>query len=326
MRDHPLATPDETYSPLPTCFRGRVQFLARHEDALEAAKAWRPAHQMATQERTTDMRRNEPFRWRIVVAGLLFAMATTIWFVDGVKPARSPKHLRLTIQIPPISDGPSAGRVFALAKKGGPEAYQAFFQLLKRPDAPSQRTGIMGLTQMGALKPEAVPFLIPMLKDDWCGLAAARALGSIGPEARTTVPDLIMMLDNQFWLNRQEAAAALGNIGSDAKSALPTLRKAMEDPMPGVRFAASVSAWRIDARNKKEVLRLLIDSVKNDRGKLYNPAIYFAIQSLGEMGPEAKESVPVLMSIYQSRPHFLTRDLVKALRKIDPEMQEWKVH
>src|SRR5262249_9583289 len=54
--------------------------------------------------------------------------------------------------------------------------------------------------------------------------SAIRALGKIGPDAKTSVPTLIKQLENQKYVGYQaEVARALGGIGIEAKAALPSL-------------------------------------------------------------------------------------------------------
>src|SRR5215813_1203778 len=76
-------------------------------------------------------------------------------------------------------------------------------------------------------------------------LAAARALGNIGPEAKEAVPDLIAALKDQDALVRGYAAGALGNIGPGAKEAVPDLRAALKDQDSFVRGSAAYALGQI---------------------------------------------------------------------------------
>jgi HEAT repeat protein len=247
--------------------------------------------------------------------GLLLAMASTTGVVDLSGPPVAPTHVRLQIEIPPISDRASLKRVMSLVDQGGPEVYQAFFDLLKRPDPPSQGTGIWALRQMGRLNAAAVPYLIPMLKDDWLAFDAADALSTIGPESKAAVPGLIPVLKSHYEQNRHQAAWALGRIGPDAKSALPALRQAMKDTSPYVKFSAALAIRRVENQPKKEIIAFLIESLAGSRA-------YWAIQALGEMGPEAKEAVPYLLAVNKSHRHGVYWHMGEVLRRIDPELRE----
>jgi HEAT repeat protein len=69
-------------------------------------------------------------------------------------------------------------------------------------------------------------------------LAAAYALGEMGPDAKPAVARLIRALKEAEPALREFSAAALGRIGPDAKAAVPALIAAMEEedgqPVPGL--------------------------------------------------------------------------------------------
>ena len=65
--------------------------------------------------------------------------------------------------------------------------------------------------------------------------AAARALATIGPDAKPAIPALGRMLRSREQERRWDAAGALGRIGKDA---LPVLTSALRDADSDVRFAA----------------------------------------------------------------------------------------
>jgi HEAT repeat protein len=58
---------------------------------------------------------------------------------------------------------------------------------------------------------------------------AAWALGSIGPEARSAVPTLILNLNSESSCTRLSAAWALGRVGAEAVKALPKLASMLHD-------------------------------------------------------------------------------------------------
>ncbi len=223
---------------------------------------------------------------------------------------------------PPISDGTSLGKVQSVMAKGGPEAIQVFIEMLKRPDPPSQGTAAWALAQMRSKNPEAVPLLIPMLKEDWLADDAATALGMIGPEARAAIPSLIRVLKSKYVQNRRQAAEALGKIGLDAKAAVLALREAINDRETEVRIAACFAIYKLDAQSKKEMLAFLIETLRTGLRKPYDKGTYWAVQALGEIGPEAKEVVPVLLTNYnalRSSPYLRIDD---AIRRIAPELRQ----
>ena len=58
--------------------------------------------------------------------------------------------------------------------------------------------------------------------------AACEALAGIGPAAASTVPQLILALEDEFLYVRIFAAGALGSIGPKASPAVEALKKAAE--------------------------------------------------------------------------------------------------
>jgi hypothetical protein len=93
---------------------------------------------------------------------------------------------------------------------------------------------ICTLGQMGPQAEEAVPRLIPCLKDElWLTrVMTAATLGKIGPPARAAVPALKACLHNQDSAFRQEAALALRKIDPNAAQAVPDDKKAIPAPLP----------------------------------------------------------------------------------------------
>jgi hypothetical protein len=92
--------------------------------------------------------------------------------------------------------------------------------------SPTMRAALT--TSMASLGAAAVPDLTVNLQypDPKVRRMAAEALGKIGPAARTSVPRLIELLDDeQAW---DAAAEALGRIGPDAHAAVPKLLEALE--------------------------------------------------------------------------------------------------
>jgi HEAT repeat protein len=67
----------------------------------------------------------------------------------------------------------------------------ALVAALKDPDEKVRKTVIIGLGQIGPAAREAVPALLPFLKDDELFRTTAETLSKMGPAAREVVPDLI---------------------------------------------------------------------------------------------------------------------------------------
>jgi HEAT repeat protein len=93
-------------------------------------------------------------------------------------------------------------------------------------------------------------------------LAAARALGSLGPAARAAVPTLVKALllddsDHDYVQVRVEAARTLGRIGPAASAAVPALRRAMAGYGNWVTEAAIDSLLRLDPSGRELAARRL---------------------------------------------------------------------
>ena len=73
------------------------------------------------------------------------------------------------------------------------------------------------------IRASSVPNLINALSDndEDVRIAAAEALGKIGPEAKGAVPALIIVLGDSDHVMRNRTVEALGKIGPEAKEAIP---------------------------------------------------------------------------------------------------------
>jgi len=84
----------------------------------------------------------------------------------------------------------------------------------------------------GAIGPGALmalPLIVSQLKEHTSCMNAANAISNIGQAASPAVPELIKVLDSPYSGDRDAAARALGAIGPKAKSSLTALRKASDD-------------------------------------------------------------------------------------------------
>jgi HEAT repeat protein len=165
---------------------------------------------------------------------------------------------------------------------------------------------------------EAVGALRSVLQtpSDWLvQMWAAGALAEIGPAAKAAVPELIAALKSDTRYVVSSSAEALGKIGPDAASAVPALAARLEQCDDDyIRVCLARALWRINRSERS--LPLLRDALRDSRGFM---AVSQAVEALGEMGPKAKESVPLLRSLltYSDRPF---RDSVaKALAQIEKE-------
>jgi hypothetical protein len=139
---------------------------------------------------------------------------------------------------------------------------------------------------------------------------ATIALGRIEPENDRWINELIGLLDSNLGL----AAWELGRKGKQAIAAVPRLKKmAMESQDPATRIMAATAVWRID-HSSPNPIQSIVDQLS------YNGKVqYVFIDLLGVIGPDAKATVPTLLSLRYGHGDY-TRDSVnRALEMIAPE-------
>jgi hypothetical protein len=162
-------------------------------------------------------------------------------------------------------------------------------------------------------------------------LSAAASLGCIGPEAASSVPALIPLLNDSDTESgtsgkifiRSQAARTLGKIGPKAKAALPGLRSLLAEKDNYLTVVTAIAIWRIDA-DVTNTLPFLIDGLT----QLEVHSRWEVLEGMSEMGPRAKVAVPFLLSELglppnpspSARPYSYNRQkILDALQQIDPE-------
>jgi HEAT repeat protein len=153
--------------------------------------------------------------------------------------------------------------------------------------------------------------LAAALKDNdvTCRREAARALGKIGPKAWPAATALgNAAIQDRDMDVQQIATASLGNIGPNAFNAVPSLIIALRDPhMQEEVVKALVKIGKGSVRDLMAALPGKRDT--KERGVL--------IDILGQIGPDAKEAVPLLTSIAANDKYPTIRQAAKdALAKI----------
>jgi hypothetical protein len=141
------------------------------------------------------------------------------------------------------------------------------------------------------------------------------ALGSL---ASVQIPNLMDCLTNDPSPNvRMAAASALGQIGPDARVAAPALFRAAKDTNETVRIHAYWVLGQI-LPGAQLAVPVLVAGLADP----YQAARDQAALVLGKYGPEARAAVPALLrTLTTNRYAFLTtnRYAGSALKKIDPE-------
>lgn len=191
---------------------------------------------------------------------------------------------------------------------------------LKGNEAVKKRKAVKEIAKLGTDAKSANPYLIKVLEKDRDVLVrrgAAEALGVTGGDANTTIPALTKALkDNDV----DVIAAASVSLRKYGKKAVPALREALSDKDNQVRKHAADALAALDA-DAKDAVPDLIKAYQSEapnmrRGNVQVKASY--INALGEIGPDAKEAVPVFEAFLAERnpDRQLRRVVTDALRKI----------
>jgi HEAT repeat protein len=139
---------------------------------------------------------------------------------------------------------------------------------------------------LGEIGSSAIPELLDSLgdKDSRMRRNVAAALVRIGQPA---VPRLIQLLHAENSIIRNNAAGILGRIGPKAKKAIPALEKALQDEDKAFCWTVKQALRKIKQVTVDDLIECL-----NDKDIIIRS---HAVESLGEMGPEAKSAVPQLI-------------------------------
>ena len=203
---------------------------------------------------------------------------------------------------------------------------------------------IHALGKIGTTAAAAVPQLIEFVDDDSSDLRAAlfAALGSIGPGAKPVVPALLKAVKDVNPETRAHAVAALAKIEADAKAVMPILDEALADQSAAVRKVAAEAAGKLGEAAQDAVPKLFallkaeedravaLDSLRQIKVKstpllvealsINDPSVrLFACESLGRLGPLAKDAIPALKKALNDDYDIVRRQARMALRRIEEE-------
>ena len=217
--------------------------------------------------------------------------------------------------------------------------------MLRDKDVQVRRAAAWVLGNIGPEAKAAIPDLVGLLQDKKCSLggcfdpgrnrarfhpgahdvtpgqnaairgAAAVALGTIGPEAKSAIPTLAELLDDKDL--RREAASALGNMGPEAKIATPALTGLLQDKLIpiNVRFAAAEALVEIGSEVNAAIV-VLTDVLKGKNSCLRIDAI----RALARTGPAAKTAGPALAGLLNDEDPHVRIAAAEALVEIGSEV------
>jgi HEAT repeat protein len=185
------------------------------------------------------------------------------------------------------------------------------------------------LSKMDPKGETVIPHLLDSLKDpspDVSG-AAARAIGSFGPAAKSSVRALTAALDDRRdrYLQlapdmvgsravRGDVAEALGLIGAEAAASIPALRtRIAKDRNPDVRVSAALAISRIDPKDHEALPAIIKELERKAEGTAGAAA---ALEALSQLGPKARAAIPALRRSLAHEAPSIRADAAGALAAI----------
>ncbi|MBD0315832.1 MAG: HEAT repeat domain-containing protein [Nitrospiraceae bacterium] len=237
----------------------------------------------------------------------------------------------------------------------GPDAKEALPALVRAalhdpdPDVGAAAAAAIRTLDLQAAR-EVVAGYMPALWDANPAIRrkACVVLGSLGPIGKPAVASLITMLDDTDELVREQAVGALGLIGIPQTDIAAALQEALQDPASIVRYRAAVQfAYHIPLtgavvpalmelrKDEDKSVASLADVALQHAGQSTRQDVAnlisllerpgekdYALQQLAELGPQAAEAAPVLVSVLKDS-RALNRYLAaEALRSIGPAAEE----
>jgi HEAT repeat protein len=200
--------------------------------------------------------------------------------------------------------------------KIGPSAQAAAPDLRRLVTDPQERDRLWAaeaLWRVAPPAPEALKVLIEAFRnhpDNSLRGSSASVLGTLGPlAAKEVIPVLIEALQEADGRHMNGVISALGEYGTEARPAVPLLEDRLKQPAYAVTAAKSL--LQIDARHAG-ALDCCRRALAADRTRLRT------IQTLANLGPQAKELLPELRQLAESKEEKVRREAQTAVGKIDP--------
>ncbi len=113
---------------------------------------------------------------------------------------------------------------------------------------------------------------------------------------------------------RAQAAEAIGRMGPEAKTALPQLAERLKDENPLVRVQAALALWRIDRAAIQDVLPVLLAARRDPDDKVRA----VAAEALRPIGPGVRTAMPWLMETLKRTDYVPPQTEQKAVQTLAP--------
>jgi HEAT repeat protein len=199
-------------------------------------------------------------------------------------------------------------------RKLGARAVSPLVALLKKGEADLRERAARALPTMGENAREAIPVLREALHDRSPNvrLAVVLALQKLGSDDGLLAPVLAGLLRESDRAIRSRAARALGSVRAGETWTMEVLLKATRDELPEIRSSAALALGELGAASAVPVLgELLKDPIPSVRA---NSAL-----ALGTLGPDAKAAIPSLMQLLKVPDPSVRHAACVALVKLDPQ-------
>jgi HEAT repeat protein len=173
--------------------------------------------------------------------------------------------------------------------------------------SPNRGLRVKAYGSLGVLGADAVPWLAKAVTagDDEALSECLRGLAGaeLGPEA---VPVLVDVLQTGSASLRDQAVGLLAALGPAASGALPALGKLGREGGALARLRAARAMWRIAGRAEAvmAVAAALLEPGPQEDETTHSSVRVEATRLLGELGPDAREALPLLVGILREEPRW----------------------
>jgi HEAT repeat protein len=200
------------------------------------------------------------------------------------------------------------------------------FTIIFNPCKGEAPGNVLGVSEQSKVADRVAAFVAklgePDLKTRAC---AARQLGYIGPEATAALPDLIRLMHDEtnhgVWRHVEGALWAIGPTRidpglKDSKSYLADLVELSRTPDVYVRLYATFTlGYYKPLNNQRVIVEALISGTKDQDGIVR----WMALKGLNRLGPIARDAVPALIQVLQTKNKGSQVQATLALGSIGPE-------
>jgi HEAT repeat protein len=140
------------------------------------------------------------------------------------------------------------------------------------------------------------------------------ALRTLGPRARTVVPELLKLLGRAAAAESGQVVFALGSIGPEASAAVPVLIGLVKDKKRDgdLRGLAAQALGEIK-RGSAKIIPVLTEALRDEDAYVRQ----LAATALGAFGAKAKAAAPELRALAKDESAYVRRAAARALKQIE---------